>query len=244
MLRSKWTQRGVEKSDVQLLIAHLGEWLDGMEYLRAEGLALRETFKVLDPARGEIPRLSPSQLADEYMQATAADAILAFLVVSALKNQTVAPSLLEGELKAKWGKGFPGSAVFDQWKGTQSKLGPLDQVSTKVLLLLSKGGHLEPFRIWEIGLALFQKAGQSNFKRLLMPVLAEWIRAHWVRIISEERFRLLRPMSSVPGVEAALGLTSNDERFIAALSLAGSDAVGGRLASTYRDDLVRIADAK
>ena len=122
MLRSKWMERAVIASDAQVFAAHLRPWLDGTTYMRAEGRSLRDKFTVLDPPRGEVPSLQPSQLTDEFVQASAGDAILAFLIVSILRGGMDAPSLLESQLTAQLGNGFPGSAVFDRWKGKQTVL--------------------------------------------------------------------------------------------------------------------------
>jgi hypothetical protein len=100
--------------------------------------------------------------------------------------------------------------------------------------VLRAGEHLEPLRVWEVGLRLFEKARQSNFKNIVIPVLAAWMRAQWSRIISQESFRLPHPMATVPKVKAALKSKSNDERFIVALCLSATDAVGAPLASEYR----------
>ena len=167
MVRTQWAQRAVSESDGHLFVAHFGEWLEATEYLRAGGLSLRESFNALDPPRGEVPPLTRSELESDFVQATAADAIFSFLIMCALQNRNDASSRLEDQLTAQLGNGFPGCAVFDLWKGKQVALSPLDEVVTKVLLLLRQGEHLEPLRIWELGLRLFQKVTQSNFKRNL-----------------------------------------------------------------------------
>ena len=111
-------------------------------------------------------------------------------------------------------------------------------------MLLSGGEHLEPIRIWEIGFCLFGKANQSPFKISVTPVLAEWMRIQWSRIISEERFRLPHPMMTVPDVETALSNKNNDTRFVAALCLSAVDAVEAPpLAQDYRQELQRLAAA-
>jgi hypothetical protein len=243
MLRSKWMERAVTASDAQVIAEHLRPWLDGTAYMRAEGRSLRERFTVLDPPRGEVPSLQPSQLTDEFVQASAGDAILAFLIVSILRGGMDAPSLLESQLTAQLGSGFSGSAIFDRWKGKQAVLSPVDQVTIKALLLLKEGDHLEPIRIWEIGLRLFEKAKYSNFKMPLTPALAEWMRIQWSRIISEERFRLPHPMMTVPDVETALSNKNNDTRFVAALCLSAADAVEAPLAQDYRQELERLTAA-
>jgi len=236
-------ERAVTASDAQVFAAHLRPWLDGTAYMRAEGRSLRERFTVLDPPRGEVPSLQPSQLTDEFVQASAGDAILAFLIVSILRGGMGAQSLLESQLAAQLGNGFPGLAIFDRWKGREAVLSPVDQVTIKALLLLSAGEHLEPIRIWEIGLRLFEKARYSNFKIPIASVLAEWMRIQWPRIISEERFRLPHPMMTVPDVETALSNKNNDTRFVAALCLAAADAVEAPLTQDYRRELERLAAA-
>ncbi len=234
MLRGSWMQQAIKSSDAQIFAPHLGDWLDGMAYLRSSGGSLRETFQVLDPARGEIPSLSPSQRSEDYLQATAADAIISFLIVSALEGRKDIASLLKSRLRNELGDAFPGSAVFGLLETAKAPERNLEQVAAVMIRMLRAGEHLEPLRLWEVGLRLFEKARQSNFKNIVVPVLAEWMRAQWSRIISQESFRLPHPMVTVPKVEAALKNRSNDERFIAALCLSAADAVGAPLASEYR----------
>jgi len=93
----------------------------------------------------------------------------------------------------------------------------------------------------QIGLRLFEKAGQSNFGKLLTLRIAEWLRSGWKRIIREESFRLSRPMQTIPAIEAVLAMENNDEIFVATLLLESSDAVGSDLAPPYRNHLKGLA---
>jgi hypothetical protein len=241
MLRGSWMQHAIKSSDAQIFAPYLGDWLEGMAYLRSSGASLRETFQVLDPARGEIPSLSPSRRSEDYLQASAADAIISFLIVSALEGRKDIASLLKNRLRDESGDAFPGSAVFELLETTKAPERNLEQVAAVMIRMLRAGEHLEPLRLWEVGLRLFEKARQSNFNNIVVPVLAVWMRAQWLRIISRESFRLPHPMVTIPKVEAAMKNKNNDERFIAALCLSAADAVGAPLASEYRQLLRGLA---
>jgi hypothetical protein len=101
-----------------------------------------------------------------------------------------------------------------------------------------------PCDIWGIGLRLYEKFGQSNFKRVLVPRIAAWLRGEWTRIVARESFRLTRPTQTVPAIEAALSHSGNDEGFLARLLLEAADAVNVNLAAPYRNHLASITAEK
>jgi hypothetical protein len=126
-------------------------------------------------------------------------------------------------------------------RGAASTLAPLDDVVTRGIAAIRSGAHIEPRGIWKIGLRLFEKARQSNFRRLLFPLLAAWLRREWRRIIAEEGFRLSRPRQTVPSIEADVASDREDEAFIAALLLSSAEAVGSPLAAAYEGLLRDVA---
>lgn len=142
------------------------------------------------------------------------------------------------------GAGFPGKAVLDSWRGADVSLGPLDKAVSEAIVLMRSGAHVEPRRLWEVGLRLFEKLQQSNFRKVLTPPLAEWMREQWRRIVANESFRLSRPMQSVPAIEAVLANTKNTEALIASLLLVTSEAVGSPLAAEYERRLKDTATDK
>jgi hypothetical protein len=234
MLRNTWIQQAIRSSDAELFAQHLGEWLDGKAYMRAERISLRESFQVLDPARGEVPSLSAAERFEDYLQVTAADANVGFLIVAALQGRKDVASLLRSRLTDELGNAFPGSSIFDVVEGAKAPGRNLEQAAAVMIRALRAGEHLVPVQVWEVGLRLFEKARQSNFATILVPVLAAWLRAQWARIILQETFRLPHPMVNVLKVEAALKNQNSDERFIAALCLAGADAVEASLSTDFR----------
>jgi hypothetical protein len=238
-LRNRWMVRGIARLDPVCFSKHMQSWLDGIEYMRMHGAELR-AVNVLSPARADIPSLARDALAGDYLEAIAVDANLAFCMAAALKGETGSIAALEVRLAGEFGNEFPGSGLFKHWRGESASLSPLDKICADAIGRLREGEHIEPRRIWEIGLRLFEKIGQSNFKQSLTPIVAEWLRAKWRRVIAEESFRLSRPMMTVPEIEATLAREDNDASFVAALLLATSDAVGAPLGASYRDHLTDI----
>jgi hypothetical protein len=233
MLRNTWIKQAIRHSNAEMFARHLGEWLDGTAYMRAEGVSLRESFRVLDTVREEVPSLSQAQRSEDYLQATAVDAIVAFVAISALVGKDVA-SVLRSRLTDELGSAFPGSFIYDVLEAAQSPERNLDQAAAVMIRALRAGEHLVPLQVWEVGLRLFEKARQSNFTKIMVPILAAWLRAQWSRIISHESFRLPHPLVTVPKVETTLKNKKDDERFIAALCLTGAEAVGAPLAADFR----------
>lgn len=148
---------------------------------------------------------------------------------------------LQASLSGTFGPEFPGKAVVDKWLGTDTQLAPLDQTIVQQVTQLRSQMHLTPRQGWELALRAFEKIRQSLFRKALLPMLGTWLRGQWRRIIETERFRLSRPMLTVPTIETILKNEANDEAFIASLLLAGADAVGSPLASAYEQQLRSIA---
>src|SRR5208282_1551661 len=99
--------------------------------------------------------------------------------------------------------------------GADAPLAPLDKTVTEAITLMRSGTHLEPRKLWEVGLRLFEKARQSNFRKALIPLLANWLVEEWKKIVADETFRLTRPMQTVPAIEASLTGSKKGEALIA-----------------------------
>ncbi len=239
-LRNQRMERAIARLDPVDFAEHLHGWLDGIAYLHANGENLRATFDVLSPIPGEIPSLPQHALAADELQVAAIDASLAFCIVAALKDEGGAIADLEGQLTGHFGNEFPGSALFKYWYRKPISLGQLNEICAKTIQLLRAGEHIEPKKLWEMGLRLFEKASQSILKLSTTLVVAGWLRAQWTRVVAQERFRLLQPRVTVPAIEAALANENNDASFVAALLLATSDAVGAPLTMAYRDQLTSV----
>ena len=122
---------------------------------------------------------------------------------------------------------------MDNWCGGDVPIAPLDKTVTEAITLMHSGTHLEPRKLWEVGLRLFERARQSNFRKTLVPLLANWLAEEWKRIIATETFRLRRPMQTVPAIEASLAGSKKGEALIASLLLTGGEAVGSPLAAAF-----------
>lgn len=108
---------------------------------------------------------------------------------------------------------------------------------------MRSGAHLTPREVWGAGLRLFEKIRQSNFRSALVPLLANWLRGEWKRIIANETFRLSCPMQTVPAIEASLVGHRKNEASIALLLLTSAEAVGSPLAPEYEKLLREISIA-
>ncbi|HEY1505634.1 MAG TPA: hypothetical protein VGF92_15105 [Stellaceae bacterium] len=237
MLRGKWLERAILNSDANIFAKHFREWLEGVAYLEAQKST---NFNALNPLRGEVPPLLDTELSTEHVRLNAEDAVLAFFITPILDGRNVEFTELESRLAAQMGNSFPGAGLFAQSR-EETSADDLNQVVARMSSSLLKEQHLEPKQIWLIGLRLFEKGRKSNFKFLLLPRVAEWMRMQWTRIIANERFRLRRPIVNVPAIEGALANEYDDQQFVAALLLACEDTVAVSLNSNYRDELRRLA---
>jgi hypothetical protein len=240
-LRNRWIMMDVFNSDSAAFACHLLAYLAAMEYLHGQDQASRDTFSALAPHRGEIQPLSPGDLTQPILEGVAADAVIAFGMAAALRGTSDPTIELQKNLAKTIGENYPGKAIVDNWRGIDVPLPPLDKAVSEAITLIRAGMHLEPRRSWEVGLRLFEQIRQSNFRKVLAPLLANWLREQWERIIANETFRLSRPMQTVPAIEASLAEDNKSEAFIASLLLTSAQAVGSPLAADYEKLLKEIS---
>jgi hypothetical protein len=233
-LRTRLIQAAIEASDADGFTKNLGDYLDGMAYMIAEGGKLKG-FDPTNPPRGEIPNLEPTSGA---VQALASDAVLAFGMRAAYADRKGKLSQLQIALQAAFGEDYPASALFS----AELPASPdLDRTVLAILSRLEESEHMEPQRFWLAGLRLFERSNQSNFGRDLVPHLATWLRTGWERIIEQEAFRLDRPLKTVPSINSVLSNPDNDRAFVASLLLTTSEAVESPLSESYTETLRAIA---
>jgi hypothetical protein len=241
MLRNRWIMVDVLNSDGAGLARHLLDYLAGMEYLRGQDQASREAFSALAPPRGEVPPLSGTDLSKPVVVGVAEDAVVAFGMAAALRGVADPAVELQKKFAEVIGENYPGKPIVDKWCGVDTSLAPLDKTVTEAITLMRSGTHLEPRKLWEVGLRLFEKARQSNFRKTLVPLLANWLVEKWKRIVASETFRLTRPMQTVPAIEESLAGSKKGEALIASLMLTGAEAVGSPLAAAYEKLLKEIS---
>jgi hypothetical protein len=241
MLRNRQITMDIIHSDSASFAHHLLDYLAGMDYLRKQRQASRDEFSALAPPRGELVALSEADLGKPLVVGVAEDAVLAFGMVAVLRRAADPAVQLQKNLAEAIGENCPGKPIADKWCGVDVPLAPLDAAVSEAIELMRSGVHLEPRKLWEVGLRLFEKVRQSNFRKTLIPLLANWLSEGWRKIITNETFRLTRPMQTVPAIEASLVGDKKGEGLIASLLLSGAEAVGSPLASAYEKQLKEIS---
>jgi hypothetical protein len=241
-LRARKMQAYIDNLDAGRFAAHLKAFAEGAAYMIKEAGRLKNNFDLLAPERGQVPVLAMSAPFDPVTEHVASDAILAYAIHSVLVDRRGAVLELEAALESAFATDFPGSLVFDHWNGSPTSLEQLDKTVIDVVKALLRSDHVEPYDFWMAALRLFERINQSNFKSLLLPHLARWLRAGWKRIAAAESFRLSRPRQTVPAIEAVLAMPGDDRRFVVTLLLASSEAVGSPLGVAYRDSLRAMAE--
>ncbi|WP_396604521.1 hypothetical protein ACFLEY_03860 [Bradyrhizobium sp. YCK136] len=242
-LRQRSITLDVLSADSVGFARHLADYLAGAEHVRRERLAARATFNPMAPPRGEVRPLAAAELADPHVEGVAVDALIAFGVAAALGGATNPAIDLQKNLTEVFGESYPGKCVVDKWCGVNAPLAPLDQTVTEAITLIWSRSHLEPRRLWEVGLRLFERIRQSIFRKTLIPVLANWLERQWQNVIAEEAFRLWRPMQTVPAIRVSLSGKKMNDAFIASLLLTSGEAVGSPLGVEYETQLREISAA-
>jgi hypothetical protein len=239
VLRGHKISAAIAQLDSASFAQNMRGWLEGLAYVLDKDK--RGDFDPLTPNRGDIPRLKTDDFARGELQTSAFEANLAFCVVSALRSRADTIAELKKDLAIEIRNHIPGERLFKYFRGDREALSGIDKIYADAVAVILTGEHLEPRQVWAIGLRLFERARQSRSIGGVIPVLAEWLRSKWTRVLGEEGFRLSQPIVTVPEIERSLARKENDGRFIAALLLAAAPSVRASLGMPYRDLLEAIA---
>ena len=237
-LRTTLMERAIRDLDVGRLTEHFKEYVEAHLNVREMYAQRVEQFNPLDPRRGDIPVVDGGALSQPVGEQAARDALLAFGIVSAIARRAEAVT----ELAQRFPTGFPGRTVLDQWNGQQTTLSEFDRATVAIIQALLRDDHVVPDLYWTSGVCFLVWMGDSRFKDLLADRLAAWQRREWQRIVAAESFRLARPQQTVPAIEEALTVSTDDRRFVAKLLLVASDAVDTSRVPGYREVLKPMAN--
>jgi hypothetical protein len=214
--------------DPDAFIANFMGWLEITAFISA----LR-AGDVQVPADGVTPKLSAAQQKGGGVANVGNDAIFAFCMTAALKEDKAAVDKVEAGLVESMGKEFPGSHALWYFRGTIDAPVTLDdfvgQAGKKMLAGDKPPPPLRAKENWNTGLRFFEKARKSNFVHEIMYPLAKWHRERWTETLEKGVAFLKHIEDNVPVLREALEDQRNDEPFIANLLLKMAPAVDTEL---------------
>lgn len=214
-------------------------YLESTEYVRSfMSVPARERFNVMSPGRGELPKVTNAAIVgNPAAEAPGATAILSFAFVAALKREFGKLDELERDLETEFGSAFAGRNVFSRLRSEGEPYEALNEEIVRIIALMRESNYLEPKDVAGIGLRFSEFAYASHFKGELLPILLDWYRGEWTRILDTQRFLLKQPMHWVPEIEKALQFDGNVQQRLAALLLPTCEATGISLADSYKREL-------
>lgn len=217
-------------------------FVEAMVYLSRQGRIERESFDVRQPPRGTIPAVARAEASSPMASGLVRDAVLAYVIVATCKGSFAAVTVLMEAMTAEFGQ--DGARAILVRATTMLDL-PAAASFDEALI-----DCIRPFRgeprptpnVYAVAAIRFtQYVAQSNFKRSLIPIFAQWQRDAWERIVSTQTFALSRPLKTVPAIENALSIADNNERFLGTLCLSIAEAVGITLPEETRASLAMMA---
>jgi hypothetical protein len=210
--------------DPEAFIANFMGWLEITAFITA----LR-AGEASAPADGVTPKLDTSQLKSDVVTSVGNDAVFAFCMTAALKQDKAAVDRIEAALSEALGKEFPGSNALWNFRANIDAPVSLDdfvgQAAKKMLLRDLPPPPLRAKENWSAGLRFFEKARKSNFVHEIMYPLAKWHRERWTETLEKGVAFLQHIEDNVPVLQQALEDTRNDEPFVANLLLKMAPAV-------------------
>jgi hypothetical protein len=222
--RKKPLNLAIVHVDPEAFIAHFMGWLEITWFITA----LRAGDAQV-PKDGVTPKLAAVQLKSETVTNVGNDALFAFCMTAALKEDKAAVDKVEAALTESLGKEFPGS--FALWNFRASIEAPVSlddfvgQAGKKMLMGDKPPPPLRAKENWSAGLRFFEKARKSNFVHEIMYPLAKWHRERWTETLEKGVAFLAHIEDNVPILREALEDPRNDEPFIANLLLKTAPAV-------------------
>jgi hypothetical protein len=226
--------------DPDAFVANLMPWLEITAFITALRAGEVET-----PAHGVIPALTAQQLKGGGVANVGDDAMFAFCMTAALKEDKAAVDKVEAALVDRLGKDFPGSFALWNFRGVIDAPVTLDdfvgQAGKKMLAGDKPPPPMRAAENWTTGLRFLEKGRKSNFVREIIYPLAKWHRERWTETLEKGVAFLAHIEDSVPVLREVLGETRNDEPFIANLLLKLAPAVDMELADDTQGYLRSLA---
>lgn len=242
-LRMTRVNRDIKNLNATEFARHLWSYIEAFAYLSQQKQQIMATFDARKPARGDIPTVPRSNVSVPLISNIANDAVFAYAITAACKHSAEALWNLEEALKAEFGCDIPAGALVARANATTqlAAASSFDEALIDAVTWFRSDTHSTPTAYCSAAIRFFQQAGRSNFKSYLIPIIAAWQRNAWTRIVVSETFRLVRPVETVPTVEAALCMPDDDERFLGAIFLAIAIAVGMTLPKEMQGEFEILA---
>lgn len=207
----------------------------------------QESFDMYDlsnPKRQIIPTISQEDFKQSLNQ-YADDAMLTFAIACACRHRSEDFLDLGSKLDPYFGQDIISESIFARAKlnTQQSASTSLSHLVIDFAMKFKRNIHVTPLDYCLSGVYFFMYAQQSDFKSLLMPMIALWQRNAWRRIVSVESFQLYLPLRTVPAIRSALTILSNNEHFLCNLLLAVVDSTKVSLPSHIRKSFEGISNS-
>ena len=241
-IRARRVTRDITDLNAVGFARHLWSYVEAIAYLSQQAQRMRATFDVLEPTRGAVPPVPRTDLSAPLVSAVTSDAVFAYLIAAACNHSAEVLSDLDGALKAEFGGDVAGAALARANTTLQlPAASSFEDALIDSVKSFRSNAHPTPQAYGSAVIRFVLQAGRSNFKRYLIAVIASWQRKAWKRIVGSETFRLSRPQTTVPAIEAALAIADDDERFLGILCPAVASAIGVTLPPEIHAEFAKLA---
>ena len=242
MFRTQTLEIAITLSDPEDFSAHFASYLSSASYCLANQNAIRSSFSALNPQRVVFPPLPKAGPHDEKTEHLANNAILFYGFRSVFRGCRNSIKPLRDRLILEFGDSFPGCELLDHLNGANNKINDPSHGIATILKSLLESKHAHPILVFRAGVFLPKWIAKSTFKFVLISQLKPWLIEEWKRIVSNQRFLLRSPATSIPPIMRALNSELDGERFAAQLTLASESAVGASLDEDTRQYLRDVVD--
>ena len=240
IVRNAWVDDAIVHHDPIKFQFALSSWVDSIVYFyeHKSTLMSQDERDIANPKYDLIPTATPEQLQSEHIKKVRDDALLAFSMLCVFANKSEVLICLQEEMGSK--KNILKVDILKTLiTGKYTEKNHIIEIAT-VINAISLHKTQTPDQIFVAGLRLLQFISSSYFKTILMPVLVNWTKSIWSKIIKEQRFSLRLPAVTVPNIEQALFSDASGFRYVAKVLIAAYESVSIRIDSDLRKFLETV----
>ena len=242
-LRLTRLKRHIKDLNASDIVSSVWPHVEASSYFLQEKDQIKKLFDVFKPLRGNIPPVPRSMISVPEIAAFANEGLIAFVIAAVCRSTTQVLSKLEKNLETEFGGGFPACKLLRRANSKVKEVAAsnFDDALMDSVNCYRVESHPSPSDHAVTAIRFFQWANQSNFKNVLVPLIAAWQRAEWNSVVQTERFRLWQPNQTVLPLILALTITKDGSRFLTTLFLALVTALKVNVPETVRTEFENLA---
>lgn len=223
------------RSDSRAFQFFLNSWVAALIYIhKNHELLILE--KMQNPKFFVIPPLTQQEIKIEPVKSEIERTILVFGGFAALSGNTKILNELGGQYR-NMPVDFDQYPLFGMMINGVEKPKTFEEGIAQAIFDIANNKILKVEVLFRAGIRILQLIKQASLGKILAPLLHDWTKQTWGRVITEQKFSLKLPPINVPNIAEALNSDVIGPKYLAKVLLTASDAVSVKIDGGIRDFL-------